>query len=165
MKDLFIVVPFIVLFALVAVIAGRENRSREYDERQLLIRGNAYRFGYMTTIVLLAAACLCSSPENADLARVLTYLAFFGGMGVFSVYSIWKGGFFHLHQNPVRYTVLCFVIAGLNALTTGLRLREGESLVRIFTGREAMNPLLGLLFLVVGVTILLRRMADRREDE
>ena len=57
MKDLFIVVPLIVLFALVAVIAGRENRSREYDERQLLIRGNAYRFGYMTTIVLLAAAC------------------------------------------------------------------------------------------------------------
>ncbi len=158
------VLLIIVIFAVVAFIVSRRDRARQYDERQLVVRGSAYQAAYMVTVVFLAAACICQGEETAFLCRILLCLAFYGGLGVFAVYSIWKGSFFRLHQNPLPYTILCFVIALLNAFTTGLRLRAGESFLQILAGREGLNFFMSVLFAVVGAAILVRRLADAGEE-
>ncbi len=156
---------FAVLFVIIKLIGARDGGEKDYDERQAMIRGRAAHYGYLTTLVLLMPALLVYGGKGTDTAYVLTSLAFFGGLGVNAVYNIWNGGFFHLHQNASRYTILCFFIAGLNFLTTGLRLAGGQGLWEILTDRAGTNMLLGILFAVVGVTVLLRQAADRREEE
>lgn len=156
---------FVVIFLLIKVLDARGRGEKDYDERQAMVRGRAAHFGYLTTLVILMPALLVYGGEHTDAAYVLTSLAFFGGLAVNAVYNIWNGGFFNLHQNPSRYTILCFFIAALNFLTTVLRLAGGQGFWEILTDRAGTNFLLGILFAVVGVTILARRAADRREEE
>ena len=162
---LFPVVFFVVIIIVIAALSMKGRGGKDYDERQAMVRGRAANFGYLTTLVLLMPALLIFGGEHSETAHVLTSLAFFGGLAVNAVYNIWNGGFFHLHQKTSGYTVLCFFIAVLDFLTTGLRLREGESLWEIVTDRGGSNFFLGILFFVIGVTILARRWADRREEE
>ena len=159
------VVIFAVIFVIIKLIAARDGGEKDYDERQAMIRGRAARCGYLTTLVLLMPALLIFGGEHTDVAYFFTILAFFCGLAVNTVYNIWNGGFFHLHQSTSRYTVLCFFIAVINFLTTGLRLMDGEGLWEILTDRGGTNFFLGVLFGIIGVTILVRRWADRREEE
>ena len=156
---------FVVIFILIKVLDARGRGEKAYDERQAMIRGRAAYFGYLTTLVLLMPALLIYGGEHTDTAYVLTSLAFFCGLAVNAVYNIWNGGFFHLHQNTSRYTILCFFIAALNILTTVLRLAGGQGLWEILTDRAGTNFFLGILFAIVGVAILVRRSADRKEEE
>ena len=162
---LFPVIFFIAIVIVIAVLSIKGRGAKDFDERQAMVRGRAAYLGYLTTLILLMPALLLFGGEHTDAAYVLTSLAFFGGLAVNTVYNIWNGGFFHLHQKTSGYTVLCFFIAVLDFLTTGLRLREGESLWEIVTDRGGSNFFLGILFFVIGVTILARRWADRREEE
>lgn len=162
---LFPVIFFVVIIIVIAVFSNRGRDGKNYDERQAMVRGRAASYGYLTTLVLLMPALLIFGGEHTDTAYVFTILAFFGGLAVNAVYNIWNGGFFHLHQNTTGYTVLCFFIAVLNFLTTGLRLTDGESLWEIVTDRGGTNFFLGVLFAIIGATILVRRAADKREEE
>jgi hypothetical protein len=162
---LFPVIFFIAIVIVIAVLSIKGRGAKDFDERQAMVRGRAANYGYLTTLVLLMPALLFFGGEHTEVAYIFASLAFFGGLAVNAVYNIWNGGFFQLHQKTSGYTVLCFFIAVLNFLTTGMRLAEGESIWEIVTDRGGTNFFLGVLFGIIGVTILVRRMADRREEE
>lgn len=162
---LFPVIFFVAIIFVIAVLSIKGRGAKDFDERQAMVRGRAAHLGYLTTLILLMPALLLFGGEHTDVAHIFTILAFFCGLAVNTVYNIWNGGFFHLHQSTSRYTVLCFFIAVINFLTTGLRLMDGEGLWEILTDRGGTNFFLGVLFGIIGVTILVRRWADRREEE
>lgn len=162
---LFPVIFFVAIIFVIAVLSIKGRGAKDFDERQAMVRGRAAHLGYLTTLILLMPALLLFGGEHTDVAYFFTILAFFCGLAVNTVYNIWNGGFFHLHQSTSRYTVLCFFIAVINFLTTGLRLMDGEGLWEILTDRGGTNFFLGVLFGIIGVTILVRRWADRREEE
>ncbi|MBR7045021.1 MAG: hypothetical protein IKI23_05110 [Lachnospiraceae bacterium] len=161
---LFPALLLIAVILLIKVIDAMGKGEKEYDERQALVRGKAARYGYMTTLILLMPVIVLFYNGQRE-AGLFVSLAFFGGLGVYAVYNIWNGGFFRRNQNITHYMVLCFVVAGINLLTTFLRIREGQSLWEITTERGGSNFFLGILFAVIGVVIPLRISADRKEEE
>lgn len=164
---------FVVVFGIVFLIGRKNAHEFHYDEMQLKIRGDAYKFGFYTIIALLAVTGLLYVAEGLDLSRYMTtdmllFVILYAGVVVFAVYSILKDSFFRVLENGNRYLLLCACIIMSNAVSLIQRIQTGRFLengVLDFSNGGA-NVLCLIGFLMIFGAIVIRKVGrDEEEDE
>ncbi len=150
-----IAVFFIIVFLIIAIIAKFRNKNGslkgEYDERQLLERGNAYKYGFTTFLaeffiyIFLDAAEL--SFMNLIDTTAMLVIGIFIPLTVFVFYAIVHDAFMGYDATGRKsYTIyiLIFIANGISAIVNisdGRLIRDGH-----ISGIGLMNLLLALLF-------------------
>ena len=91
--------------------------QKNYDERQILARGKAFRDGFWT---ILGWEVLCALVLSADLwsirADVTILLGCFLGLTVFLVSCIFRDAYLGLHEHRGKWMMTMAIIGGCNLL-------------------------------------------------
>ncbi len=139
---------------------------REYDERQILARGIAYKYAFYTLAVLIlleklveqVGVVLFDSLEGAA-AMIMV------GLLVFIVVCVRRDAYMTLHETPKMVLVLLTVAGGLNLAIAAAGLLHGEHIVtdgRLGSG--SLNLLVGLFVAVILVVFLINQWSVRRAE-
>ena len=155
-----ILVGLIVAAALILIANKNKKIKTEYDERQLRVRGDAYRYAFYTVVVWEAILFVLAFGEFTF--PVPTYVLHFAGIilgvMVLSGYCIWKDAYWGLNNNRKRYGIILVVAALLNVIPVLFGLKQAE------TDFPYVNLIACVMLLVTGVELLAKHMVDQRAE-
>ena len=150
------------LILAIALIMKNRKIKTEYDERQLRVRGDAYRYAFYTVVIwevflfiLAFGEIRLPIPEY-----VLHFAGILAGVIVLSSYCIWKDAYWGLNNNRKRYGIILVVAGLLNALPLYMALSAGSE-----SDFPYVNMLTCIMLLAVGVELLIKHMLDQRAEK
>ena len=167
MDNAFYAIGFMVglLFAIVICIIVRKGRKKQYDERQILARGNAYKVSF---IVAMLYMIFCLLAELFDLKWALLTMQMLIGIlfscAVFIIMCIFTNAYFGVNQkNSIAYIVILAII-GLMNVGVGIRnLCMGES---PFTNGAlnggSMNLLVATFLFIIDIALIIKAILEKR---
>lgn len=169
--DFWNLLPFI-LFCVIFVLLLLFFRSKgefsgnRFDERQELLRGQAYKHAFFCMVLIGIAFffLLDVLPESGISGGAALVITVFAGLLIFAVECVWKEAFFPLHQHPKKLLILYIVLGCINTFNGCVNLRE-ENVGRELPPIPGMIMLCcGILFLAVSAAILLRTYVIQPDD-
>ena len=156
-----ILIGLILAVALILIANNNRKFKTEYDERQLRVRGDAYRYAFYSVIICEVILLILAIGEFT--LPIPEYVLHFGGILigclVLSGYCIWKDAYWGLNNNRKRYGIILVVAGLLNALPLYMALSTGS-----VSDFPYVNLLTCIMLLVVGVELLLKHFLDRRAE-
>ncbi len=156
-----ILIGLILAFALILISNNNRKVRTEYDERQLRVRGDAYRYAFYSVIICEVILLILAFGEIT--LPVPEYVLHFGGILigclVLCTYCIWKDAYWGLNNNRRRYGIILVVAGLLNAIPL-----YGALSHRTTLDFPYVNLLTCVMLLVVGVELLLKHFLDLRAE-
>ncbi|MCI5902748.1 MAG: hypothetical protein MRZ74_09495 [Blautia sp.] len=139
----------------------------KWDERQLLIRGNGFKYAFFTVLVLLFLYCsLGVSFEGFPLdVQAAGFLIAILGVAVDVVYCIWNGAYFSLNENRKRVLIGFALIGGFNLFIGVSGILHGASITNGVLNVRSANLFCGALFIVIFLTLFLRMAVPEKDGE
>ena len=156
-------IVFGLILAIALIMIANKNRKikTEYDERQLRVRGDAYRYAFYTVVIweVFLFILACDEIRLPIPEYVLHFAGILAGVIVLSSYCIWKDAYWGLNNNRKRYGIILVVAALLNGLPVffGLKGADGFDFPYV-------NLLTCIMLLAVGVELLVKHMLDHRAE-
>lgn len=142
-----------------------------YDERQELVRGRGFKYGFFTMVIYEAFNMWYGSfLERMIMREVITAFGIFLGIVVYAGYAIWNDGYFSLNENHQR-VIVSFVAIAVGNILLGLARIPGEDFfVDGAIGYPAVNLMMGVMALCLLGILLVKKVckkepAEGQEDE
>ena len=156
-----ILIGLILAVALILISNNNRKVRTEYDERQLRVRGDAYRYAFYSVIICEVILLILAFGEIT--LPVPEYVLHFGGILigclVLCTYCIWKDAYWGLNNNRRRYGIILVVAGLLNAIPL-----YGALSHRTTLDFPYVNLLCCVMLVVVGAELLLKQLADKRAE-
>ena len=95
---------------------------------------------------------------------VIHFFVIFVGITVQASYCIWKGAYVGQNTNLPRYIILMAVVSVFNLFSAFMAWRSGELWADGKFQAPAVNLLCGLMFAVLGIVGLVKKVSDREEE-
>lgn len=165
--SLFIVMMFLVLVLLCASLSSRKNNLPEFDERQELIRGKAYKTGFFATLILIGIAIIFDSTNLLPfLDSTLLYgITILGGVLVFAVYCVWNEAYFGLNQKSSSVMIILAFIGIMNLFIGIMNYFKGNMFLNGKLSFGFMSFVCAFCFIVLFVTMLLKKISNKIDEE
>lgn len=150
----------------VGKLAGKKLGKAEFDERQQLARGKAYKAGFYTLLVGLLAVYLIPiftewQPKDTAL---LPFSVICVGVTVFACVAVANDAYLGIRQNP-RAMLLVLGIVVVGNLTAGFSVMESVGFADGLAVENSMNFIIAAMGLIILVALAIRlRMAARDEE-
>lgn len=163
-----VIYPIILMIIAMVLLVSRKSTSAkniDFDERQLMVRGKAYKYGFFTALLGLAALIFCNSVFQFDMMLLGAGACLFTGLTVFAVYCIWNDAFLSFRQKPSSYLFSGGIVIICNGAGIVKRLAEGTGLYEMLSDVFCLNMLCAAAFVVIEATIVIKLIATRRENE
>lgn len=140
----------------------------EYDERQELVRGRGYKYGFITLAVYYALDYMVLNIFEREWAQqhVDILIGILLGIGVYAIYCIMNEAFLSLRENQKRYIITLVFVMICNAAGAAVPLISGESLIE--DGRitsNCINLFCALLLTIILFVMALKQTMIKREDD
>lgn len=145
-----IIVAIAVFVTSIAII---QDKSSDYDERQVAVMGKGYKIAVFTMAGLLGVGSVIYEDPAALPVSAADYMfvTLVAGAVTFMLYAVWHGAYFRVHEKNARTVGILFAILGALCLTAAPE--DGDF----------WNVAFGLCYLVTGISILVRMWLDTRE--
>jgi len=157
------------IIAVIIFKVANTNRKvkTEYDERQREIRGRAYMYAFYTIVAL---ECVMMIIDIGGISLpVESYLLHFAGILagciVLCCYSIWHDVYWGLNNDPRRYSLIFIFTGILNLIPIIGAVKSGTLMENGKFGLPFMNILVMIMLIAIGICLLAKHIADRREEE
>lgn len=144
-----------------------KNEKFRYDERQKAVRGEAYKYAFFTLAVYNAVYGILDMILDKPWAETMTGVMIGVCLAVLVhiSYSIWKGSYFSMNENPGRLIIFLVVIAVMNGaigLKQGL---EGELIESGMLTNNCANLVVAVMLVIVLAVMGFKAIAVKREAE
>lgn len=156
----------LIIVILYRLFVVKKKCANEYDERQIIARGKAYKASFFTMLIGSTLVALFGSYIKTVIGiptQIVCVLAI--GIMVYAIYSIVKDAYIGLNESAVRFMIIGFllgivnIIGGIRFLTTGTVDLASEDPTSI------LNLILGTMLLAVSSALFIKtRLADKEED-
>ena len=150
----------------VGKLAGKKLGKAEFDERQQLARGKAYKAGFYTLLVGLLAVYLIpifTEWQPKDTALLL-FAVICVGVTVFACVAVANDAYLGIRQNP-RAMLLVLGIVVVGNLTAGFSVMESVGFADGLAVENSMNFIIAAMGLIILAALAIRlRMAARDEE-
>ena len=143
-----IIVGLIVAIFIIRYVNRNKKLTTEYDEMIL----------EAVLCVLTLGVVLPAEPY------VVHFFAIFVGITVQACYCIWKGAYIGQNTNLKRYVILMAIVSVFNLYTAFMAWRTGDLFADGKFQAPAVNLLCGLMFAVIGIVGLVKKVTDREEE-
>ena len=150
----------------VGKLAGKKLGKAEFDERQQLARGKAYKAGFYTLLAGLLAVYLIPiftewQPKDTAL---LPFAVICVGVTVFACVAVANDAYLGIRQNP-RAMLLVIGIVVVGNLTAGFSVMESAGFADGLAVENSMNFIIAAMGLIILAALAIRlRMAARDEE-
>ena len=161
----------VVVVWLIRKVGGKVDlncKKGAYDERQMLARGEAYKYAFFTLMIGVVVVCLLN-----DIAKIPFFMSI-GGMyiivcislGVFATICIVKDAYMSLYENAKGVCMLFGVIGLLNVAIGIINIAHGTALLEngVLTV-DCLNLVVGVLFLYLLIVFGARVIYNSKQPE
>lgn len=162
---------FIIAFtiAVLGFITARllKNQKPQFDERQELIRGKAYKNAFLAVIsygALYISASLLIEKEFLT-TSVALIIGMFVGLVVYAVYSIWNEAFFSLNQTPKTYIILLICTAFLNAQSGINTIIDGSIVANGTLALKSISLICAVALTIILMTMLVKIVINKKAEQ
>lgn len=139
------------------------DRQSNYDERQLIVQGKGYKYGFFTVCILEVINYFFYIGEiksSIDPEVIALLIVLFGAM-VHTVYCIINDAYLKRYEDK-KIALWIFLFVGLIDIINSIRnLIIGE----LFTDYAMLTFVAGLFFLIVPVSVFIRTQKLKIEED
>ncbi len=153
------------LFVL-ALLFKKKVLDMHFDERQELARGKAFQYGFFTLIITAyayGASDMIFGRWCDALVGVTICLAV--SMCVFAVTCILKDAYLSLREKPRTVMTMFALLAAINLGFGAMYAVSGDLVEDGVLTFRAVNPIIGVLVLVILVVYIVNHLLCSREEE
>lgn len=140
----------------------------KFDERQELIRGRGFKYGFFTLLIYDAFVAFFyeSLALNQYIDSILLHLiGIFIAILVYVSYCIWNEGYFSVNENPKKVLIGFAVIAVFNFLIGYMQLKDKGIFENGVLTYRCINLLCGFIFLIIFAQLLMKKLLIKAEEE
>lgn len=165
-------IGFITGFLIVMIISYfikkkmRKKDVCDYDERQHIVRGIGYKYGFFSMMIVLLVYLVLKRIFHLPITEEVGIpLCIFVALIVFATYCIWKDAYIGLCERRKNVIILFFVIFFINAIVSVVGIVKEEIFLNgKFTG-ELLNLFCAVTFLFLDVVMLVKAYQERTMEE
>lgn len=165
-----VVVGFVLIFGIMFFVSKQLNADKsmktKYDERQQIVRGEAYKYSFWTMVflVMIYAFIDSSGIELPCVNSVVIIAIIMTSIVVHAVYCIIHDGYFGINNKPKSYYIL-FIFLGLFNFFIGIiNTIRGVLIIDGKLDIPFANYIAGFMFIIVGISIIIRHMMNKTDD-
>lgn len=153
----------ILLVAIVQSVKKRKQENYEFDERQELMRGKAFQYGFIAMLVYILCYSLFADITGFAFEDNLTpgLLTILVGLAVVVITCIWKDAYFTLQEKTSHFVALDLLLMVCNLLNGYDHLKHPERGTSIMY----LNFAMAFLFLLILINIGLKTIFEKRHQE
>lgn len=143
----------------------RQGRGKaQYDERQELIRGKAYKCAFYVTLLGISIA-LCTGDYIGKYVNisVVLFVVLCVGVLMYAGYCIFHDAYFALNSRPGRYAFFSVVVAAVNLVGGIVAFVNSRPSLTEYLPSGVVNILCGVMFMILGILFLAKQGMDRQE--
>lgn len=139
----------------------------EYDERQSVIRGKGYKYGFFTFMICnflhgMSYAAEINLPLDPAAFAILSIII---AIAVQISYCIWNDAYFSMNENKNRVLVV-FAVIGIVNLALGIfGIYDGRTIENGMMNFRSANLFCGILFLYIFGVLFLKRFVCSEAGE
>lgn len=162
-----VIIGIICVVFLLALTKNGDSAKCKFDERQELVRGRGFKYGFFTLLIcnfIVFLLEMSDVPVYAE-TEVIVVINCLIGISIYVIYCIWNEGYFALNENRKRLMVAFAVIGVANLLVSAVNIAEGTMIENGKLTFRSLNLCCGLLLIVVFVTLLLKKVCKDGKDE
>lgn len=162
-----ILLGVLIIYIFLIVTKNGESAKTIYDERQQAVRGRGFKYGFFTMLGydgLIALLRLLEITVPADL-EVIVFTGALTGIGIYAVYCIWNDGYFALNEKQNSVLIFLGAIGLINIIIGIAHVMYGDLFQNDSLTFRGLNLLCGLLAIVIFLTLLIKKIRDRKDDE
>lgn len=137
----------------------------EYDERQLLARGKAYKAGFFVTLIyclLFAALSVTELPFFQSVTGML--IGVFLGIAVFAVTAIHNDAYLGLNENKRSFLILGVFVAVADLIIGVCNGLDGTLVENGQLTFDCLNLMVGILFTIIVAALLIHDHQAKKEE-
>ena len=158
------VVAFFILLVLVCVLKRKKNDfSKQYDERQLLIQGKAYKYAFFTLVSYHLIIGMLTMILKIDFATTYVYMliGLCVGVIVYVTYSLFHDAYIGMDESKNLSAGVAFFVGVCNA---GSALFELDKMfVDGILQPEFGRLVIGLTAFYIGIILVVKKQMDKKE--
>lgn len=168
-----VIVGIVVALALAFIFFYLANKTKkrnapcEFDERQNLVRGKGFKYGFFTLLAYdFLFACFDELTESSycdTVAGMVIGIAL--ALIVWGVYCIWNDAYMSMSERPLTIYLLLGGVGGLNLLCGIMRGLQGEILIEGRLTGSAANLIIGIVFAVLLAVFVTKNGIDARNAD
>ena len=139
----------------------------KYDEKQEIERGKGYKWGFYALLICEALqAIVGSSGMKIPLEPFsLHFIAIVIGVLVQVMYCVWHDAYVGINTNLGRFALVAVLAGGINFAVAIMAIIKGNMIEDGMLQTPFVNLICGLMFVVMGVEMLLKKRADAAAEE
>lgn len=148
-------------------VRGHKKRC-EFDERQELIRGRGFKYGFYTLLIyMFFYGFLESALEHPFIDPMVgAYIGCMVGIVVWAGYGIWNDAYLALNENVKRVYIIFIGVFVMNLAVGIMQIVEGNLIEDGMLSVGGLNLSCCLMMLALLLILGAKRIHDRRmEDE
>jgi len=159
-------VAFVVVL-LLSYIFRKKIKLHEYDERQILARGKAYKYGMFTSFICIGILNIFATVGIQwfmSMTGLMTVIVV--SVTVFAVVSIWNDAYLSLKEKKSNVIIGFLLIAVINligsfdVIVKGDFLDESGRLVAGVTNLELV-----IMLIIISIAIVIKATVDKKRSE
>ncbi|MBE5883791.1 MAG: hypothetical protein E7291_05195 [Lachnospiraceae bacterium] len=161
-----VILGILIVVIMLAATKKGERVKCDYDERQEIVKGKGFQYGFFTVIICNAILIFLSVLKVTFLREMeaALFISVVLGVAVYVSYCIWNDGYFALNENR-KSLIIIFATIGILNIAIGIRNIINGSFIRNGSLTfESINFFCGLLMLEILIVILLKKMRDGKEE-
>ena len=143
---------------------NKDNKVKtKYDERQLKIRGDAYKYGFYATMItngLLLA--LAASGLEKFLGMNVYFIPVFVGIVAHITYSVFKDAYFGMNNKRKNYLIFMAFVGLINFAVAIIATVNGELISDGALQAPFLNYLCGSLFVILAIELIIKNLIDKK---
>ena len=164
----YVIIGVAAVLVVFIVWACIRKEDRQFDERQLQKRANAFRCGFFSLVGgnLLMMLLFSWKTWTDHVDSIFTIIVvFMVAVVVFAVYSIFNDAFFGNKENPKGYLGICLAVLFANSMIAVKQWQRQGTFLK--DGKVTMTPCGNLVmicvFLIISLSIIIKMILNRRE--
>lgn len=158
----------LIFVAIFLKITKKDGKMKcKYDERQMLARGKGFKYGFFTLMLydfIYGVLDIAIEKPFVDSLVAMT-IGVVLSIAVYVVYCIWKDAYISLNENPGRVLFSFAMIAIANFLIGIGSLIHGDAIEDGVLNYRIVNLICAILFVVIFIAFLIKRMVSKAEAE
>ncbi|MGN0518476.1 MAG: hypothetical protein ACI4II_07105 [Acutalibacteraceae bacterium] len=162
-------VVFVLIFVLITYITNKERGECQFDERQILARGKAFKAGLFTMIgYFMVYAFIDLFEIQWCQSFVGIMLGIFLGITVFAVVATHKDAYIAMNEKLSRLIVLGIFVIVSNLIVAVDNFNDGKIIVNGVLTNDSLNLFIAIIWtvlLVVQILHIIKQKAVEREDD
>lgn len=161
-----LIIGILLVVIMLTVTKTDDSLKCKFDERQELVRGRGFKYGFFTVLICNGIFAVLNLLEISlfQAVEVAMLLSILMGVLVFASYCIWNDGYFSLNENR-RSLLICFAAVGvINILIGVINTHRGVVFVNNSLTFESANLFCGIMAVILFVVMFLKKIKDEREE-